>query len=124
MARRIAVDLDGTLVGLVNGQLALRSAIVRAVRHFRGDGNTIILWTFGNRAWWMQVTQKFPALRELFDEVYTRDDVPRHPEAIKDVRAINADILIDNEPAHLAWAKREGLADRYLLVPTFGEDPH
>ena len=47
---RIAFDLDGTLVGVVNGQLTLRQGLVRAIAEFRRQGHTLILWTFGTRS--------------------------------------------------------------------------
>jgi len=77
-----------------------------------------------------------PAKEALFHEVYTRDELPGHvtkytremygvrvpiEEPVKDIRLISGDVLIDNEPAHYAWAKRHGLSDRYILVKTYGE---
>ena len=128
---RVAVDLDGTVVGVVDGQLALRRGMVRAIAELRRQGHTVILWTFGTRSWWNLVVQRFPVLASLFEETYTRDDQRGHETTaggetlrVKDVRAIRADLLVDNDPSHHAWAARHGLQDRYLLVPSYGEDPH
>lgn len=131
MPGRIVFDLDGTLVGFRSKGdqevLALNTALVRVAQRRRAQGHTIILWTFGNREWWRHVRKQFPVLRTLFHEVYTRDELPGRitasggrPEKVKDIRVVQGDVLIDNEPAHHAWAKRHGLASRYVQVPTFG----
>lgn len=136
---RIVFDLDGTLVGEQRrGRktgYALNKSLVGVAKKLRAQGHTIILWTFGNRRWWREVRHYFPVLKRLFHEVYTRDEMPGHVtrgvrehygvkvpfcEAVKDIRLINGDVLIDNEPAHHEWAKRHGLARKYVLVRNFG----
>ena len=125
---RVVIDLDGTLVGFRHdGTLALNRKLLRAASNLRAQGHTMILWTLGNRKWWREVARQYPVLRQLFHEVYSRDELPGRvtegrgfPEAVKDLRIVNGDVLIDNEPAHLEWARRHGLQGRYILVPTFG----
>lgn len=128
---RCAFDLDGTLIGhwrRPGGQLevALRPEAEDWLAKARASSE-VILWTFGNRAWYNELAAIFPILK-TFDEVVTRDELNPHVtvsggmyEPVKDVRVLGVDLLVDNEPAHLRWAERHGLADRYLLVPTFGE---
>ena len=128
---RIVWDLDGTVVGLFRGRngnrLALRPGILNVLRLERKKGNTLILWTFGNREWWRHVRSTFPPLGKLFHEVYTRDELPGRvtngrgfPEPIKDIRIVRGDVLVDNDSAHHEWACRHGLGKKYVLVPTFG----
>lgn len=125
---RIAFDLDATLVGfLPDGSLALRPHILKVLRNLKAQGHTLIIWTFGTRPWWRQVRAEFPVLLDFFTEVVTREEIPQtvttgrgFPEPVKDIRLINADVLVDNEPAHHEWAKRHGLAHRYVLVKAFG----
>lgn len=128
----VACDLDGTLVGhwtRPDGQLevALRPEAEEWLGKIRASSKRMVLWTFGNRQWYTSMAALFPILK-IFDAVVTRDDLDPHVtvsggrrEPIKDVRVLGVDLLVDNEPAHLRWAERHGLADRYLLVPTFGE---
>lgn len=127
---RIAYDLDGTIVGLKNGTEAfLRPGIIPAIKKLKKKGHTVILWTFGNDEWWKEVRRMFPELRNLFHEVYTRDNMlhrmtvtPKgEMEHVKDVRRIAADVLVDNDPVHHRWARRHGLAKRYVLVNTIGD---
>jgi hypothetical protein len=42
------------------------------------------------------------------------------PGAWKDVRRIEADLLVDDSPHHREAAAKHGLADRYLVVPVYG----
>jgi len=125
---RIAFDLDGTIVGFRGERPVMRRGLLKVVRNLRRQGHTLILWTFGNRAWWREAQSIFPELRGQFHEVYTRDDLPRqttrgrgYSEHVKDIRRINADVLVDNDSAHHEWAKRHGLARQYVLVETLGE---
>jgi hypothetical protein len=129
---RIAVDLDGTLIGAPPSdggirKSMLRSDLVQILSDFKRRGHTIILWTFGNRLWWQRVSDAFPILRSLFDKVYTRDEMPGRVtavhemfRAVKDIRLIDADVLIDNDSSHYDWAKEHGLESRYILIKTFG----
>jgi len=125
---RIAFDLDQTLVGFVGGKLMLRPGIIKVLHNLRQQGHTLILWTYANRDWWRHVRAVFPALLYYFGEVFTREEMPGvittgrgFPEPVKDIRLINADVLVDNDPAHHAWARRHGLAHRYVPVRSFGE---
>jgi len=124
---RIVFDLDGTIIGQVGGQHVLRPGILDVICSRRRKGDTAILWTFGNRNWWRRVRRMFPELASLFDEVYTRDEMPGHmtngprgPEPVKDIRLIAGDVLVDNDPSHHEWARRHGLAHRYVKVATLG----
>ena len=133
---RIVFDLDQTLVGYArNGHLMLNRKLLGVAEKFRADGHTIILWTFGNRAWWRHVARRFPALRAVFHEVYSRDELEGHetrapmefggrrftvPQRVKDIRVIGGDVLIDNDEGHHEWARRHGLASQYIRVPAFG----
>lgn len=127
---RVIFDLDGTLVGKVNGRYVLRPGLVSVIQHRKLMGDTLVLWTFGNRPWWRRVRQMFPVLANLFDEVYTKDEMPGHvtmapgkfiPEVVKDIRVLHGDVLVDNDPVHHEWAARHGLANRYVKVATLGE---
>lgn len=128
----IGFDLDGTLVGHWDRRdgmkVRLRPEAKKWIEAARRRSCRVVLWTFGNRAWYETVAKMFPILR-TFDEVWTRDELPGHitrdpvrgPEPVKDVRRLDLDLLIDNEPAHMRWATRHGLSNRYCIVPTFGE---
>lgn len=125
---RVIFDLDGTIIGNVQGRHVIRKGMLEVIRARREKGDTVILWTFGNRAWWNQVMKMFPILGLLFDEVYTKDDMPGHvtngpqgPARVKDIRLLSGDVLVDNDPSHHEWAARHGLAHRYVKVRTLGE---
>lgn len=130
---RIIFDMDGTLVGAfrrANGTHAYRlnRSLVQVARDLKAKGHDLIIWTFGNRAWWRQVRAWWAELSDVFSEVYTRDDLGGHmtrgggrEEIVKDIRLVGGHMLVDNDPSHKQWAERHGLGPRYVLVSTFGE---
>lgn len=125
---RVIFDLDGTLVGKVHDRYVLRPGMVGVIQNRKLKGDTVILWTFGNRAWWRRVREMFPVLRDLFDEVYTKDELPGHvtrnaagPAEVKDIRVIAGDVLVDNDENHHEWARRHGIAHKYVKVRTLGD---
>ena len=108
---RIVFDLDQTLVGFFPKrnptELRLNRQLLAVARRHHHRGDTLILWTLGNREWWREVRRTFPELRGVFHEVYTRDELPGHvtvgrgfAEPVKDIRVVNGDVLIDNNVAH------------------------
>ncbi len=128
---RIIFDMDGVLVGAFQTpqgiQYDLNRSLVQIASEFKMRGHELIIWTFGNRAWWRQVRAWWPELLQIFSEVYTRDDRMGHhtrgggrEEIIKDIRKIGGHMLVDNDPSHKDWAERHGMGERYILVPTFG----
>lgn len=129
---RLVWDLDNTIIGFNRrGELILNRPLVAKIRQLKAEGHTTILWTFGNRNWWRAVRRTFPELLGLFDEIYSRDELRGHKTAlpgygplyVKDIRLINGDALIDNDPSHYIWAKRRRLKERYVLAPQFGLTP-
>lgn len=130
---RIVFDMDGTLVGAWErprgAEYRLNTRLYAEALELKRDGHEVILWTFGNREWWRIVRAWWPELLEVFDEVYTRDDdlgkrINRtgvyHLDHVKDIRRINADLLIDNDPIHKRWAERKGMGEQYVVVRTYG----
>ena len=125
---RVVYDLDQTLVGFdPKGRMILNAHMVGAIERLRMKGHTPILWTFGNRNWWRAVRRTFPVLAGLFAEIYTRDErrghltkTPGGPHYVKDIRMVNGDILIDNDPIHREWARRHRIPGQYVIAPAFG----
>src|SRR5205814_7869421 len=86
----ICFDLDQTIIGNVGGADVISLRMVEVVKRRRAKGDTVILWSFCNRRWWRRAQRMFPVLSGLFDEVYTRDEMPGHmtngargPEPVK-----------------------------------------
>ena len=114
--KRIAFDLDetlgtpviadGRLVGWQTRPGAERLLATLARRR------TLLLWSVGGR----QYVERALAfgLAPWFGEIYSWDELPTR---WKDVRAVDADLLVDDSPHHRESAEKFGLQSRYLVVP-------
>lgn len=117
--RRIAFDLDETLgVPLIEGTTIVgfqtRPGCLELLERLRGRFK-LVLWSVSNRRYLDKVLSF--GLAGRFAKMYSWDELPG---SWKDVRRINADLLIDDSPHHREAAARHGLADRYFVVPIYG----
>jgi hypothetical protein len=117
--RRIAFDLDETLgVPLIEGGaivgFQVRPGCLELLERLR-PRFTLCLWSVSSRRY-LDKCLSF-GLSAWFAETYSWDDLSA---AWKDVRRIDADLLVDDSPHHREAAARHGLADRYVIVPVYG----
>jgi hypothetical protein len=117
--KRIAFDLDETLgVPLIEGDAIVgfqaRPGCLELLGRLR-PRCTLCLWSVRSRRYLDKVLSF--ELAAWFSETYSWDDLPA---AWKDVRRIEADLLIDDSPHHRDAAAKDGLADRYVVVPVYG----
>jgi hypothetical protein len=117
--RRIAFDLDETLgVPLIEGDTIVgfqaRPGCLELLKRLR-PRFTLCLWSVSGRRH-VDKCLSF-GLAGCFAETHSWDEMPA---SWKDVRRIEADLLIDDSPHHREAAARHGLADRYVVVPVYG----
>lgn len=117
--KRIAFDLDETLgVPLIEGNSVIgfqsRPGCLELLGRLRSRF-TLLLWSVSNRCY-LDRCLSF-GLAGWFTETYSWDELPA---PWKDVRRIDADLLVDDSPHHRAAATKYGLADRYVVVPIYG----
>lgn len=116
MRLRIAFDLDETLGTAVTDSSSLIGFNVR--RGCTGllaslqKKHDLILWTVSSRRYLDKVLSF--GLGEFFQETRSWDEIKG---VWKDVRRIHADYLIDDDAYHKEMAEKEGLAERYIIVP-------
>lgn len=71
---RIVFDLDDTLVSSL-GPMAVRPRAGEILKEIKARGHKLILWTTASRQHWDVFRRQFPEL-DVFDETYTRYDLP------------------------------------------------
>jgi hypothetical protein len=119
MERRIAFDLDETLgMPQIADQtivgFQLRPGCMGLLGRLRPEF-TLCLWTVSRRRYLDQILSF--GLADYFKETYSWDE---RPCAWKDVRKLQLEYLIDDSPEYREMARKYGLADRYIVVPSVG----
>jgi hypothetical protein len=119
IVKRIAFDLDETLgVPLIEGTSIVgfqtRPGCLELLERLSGRF-TLILWSVSDRRYLNKVLSF--GLSGWFAETYSWDEMPA---SWKDVRRLDADLLIDDSPHHREGGSKHGLADRYVVVPIYG----
>lgn len=122
MKPRIAIDLDLTLGETIIPELSnailgfrVRPGCVELLQKLRRH-YILCLWSISNR-WYVNEVLSF-GLKEYFDESLAGDEISGD---WKDIRMIEAEYLIDDNPYHRNLAEKNGLKiDRYIIVPAFG----
>ena len=117
--RRIAFDLDETLgVPLVDNTQVIgwqaRHGCLDLLERLRPQF-ALCLWSVSSRRY-VEKALSF-GLGRWFDDVYTWDEFP---VSWKDVRRIDASLLVDDSPHHREAAAKYGLSSCYVVVPAFG----
>ena len=117
--RRIAFDLDETLgVPLVDEQTVIgwqmRPGCPALLDHLRPEFE-LVLWSVSPRRYVDKVLTF--GLGRWFAESHSWDELPAQ---WKDVRRVQADLLVDDSPHHREAAERLGLAAAYVVVPAYG----
>jgi beta-phosphoglucomutase-like phosphatase (HAD superfamily) len=112
---RIAVDLDNTLVDeLAKGT---RPGIHAFLGRLRARGHTLILFTQSTKARARTILRDH-GLEAHFAEFFYREDWDReNRNPPKDLRLVQADALIDDDPQNVAFARE--LGKRGFLVRAY-----
>jgi phosphoglycolate phosphatase-like HAD superfamily hydrolase len=111
---KIAIDMDNTLVDELGSKL--RPGIISFLEEL-SKGNELVLWTNSGktRAYDILTHHK---IRKYFTVLICREDYdPENRGSRKDLRKINADILIDDDPEEVAFNKRN--KKKAFLVKSF-----
>jgi len=117
---KIAVDMDNTIFD--DFGRAIRPGMLTLLGKLKDDGHELVLWTSSSRPRALQILAWHDCAR-YFSALYCREDYdPENRGAIKDLRRIGADAIIDDDPKHCQAATDCGRIG--ILVASFrgGED--
>ena len=107
--------MDNTLVDEFGSKErpGIRALLDRLTR----DGHTLLLWTNSTRMRALDIL-KYNELRKYFATCIFREDYdPANSGIMKDIRRVKGDILIDDDPAEIAYVRSIGCAG--FLIPSY-----
>ena len=110
----VVFDLDNTLSDEFGS--AARPGIAELLGKLRADGHTLILWTNSKRDRARLILYELRLLRS-FDSFLFREDYDLEEEgARKDLRCVNGDFIVDDDPAEVEFARSIG-KDGFCITP-------
>lgn len=112
---RIAIDLDNTLVDEFGK--SVRPGIRGLLERLVAANHTLIVFTHSTEDR-CQMILRDHGLRGLFAELFCRERWdPELKNPIKDLRMVNADAIVDDDPRNIAFA--ESVGKRGVLVASY-----
>ncbi len=111
----IVIDMDNTLTD-DHGSMT-RPGIRSFLERLRSDGHTLTLWTNSTADRAKDILGEH-GLHRFFDRFIFREDYdPNNTGASKDIRSIQGDVLIDDDPAEVRFVNSVGR--RGILIQSF-----
>jgi phosphoglycolate phosphatase-like HAD superfamily hydrolase len=111
----IVFDMDNTLVDEFGA--SLRPGIIELLVKLKNHEHTLILWTNSRRERAAGIILD-NNLRRFFSKFVFREDYdPEEKSVPKDIRKVNGDILIDDDPEEIRYVKSIGKSG--LLVKSY-----
>ncbi len=116
---KIAVDMDNTLFDDFGQKV--RPGVLALLRELRQGGHELVLWTSSTRERAVKILAEHK-VEPLFAGFRFREDYdPKNTGAVKDLRQIGADAIIDDDPKHVEFAKSIGKIG--ILVTSYRGGP-
>lgn len=99
----IVFDLDNTLINEKASQL--RPGALNLIKTLKRDKHKLILWTNSVKSRTLMILKDLKII-SYFERIITREDYdPDFKDGLKDIRKVNGDILIDDNPAQKKYAR-------------------
>ncbi|MCB1157015.1 MAG: hypothetical protein H7A25_13535 [Leptospiraceae bacterium] len=112
---KLVFDMDNTLSDDFGNKL--RPGIKPLLERLKKEGHSLILWTNSGRARAIEILKR-NELYEFFDtRIYREDYDPENKKLMKDISLIQADILIDDDPAEIAFNQKN--KQKAILVKAY-----
>ncbi len=110
----LVFDMDNTLTDDFGS--SVRPGIIRLLQKLRKDNHILILWTNSTRRRAEDILRDHK-LRSYFKSCIFREDYDPEDEGLrKDIRQINGDLLIDDNPDEIEYVKSVGRKG-FLIAP-------
>lgn len=110
----IVFDMDNTLMDELGN--SVRPGMIDLLNDLIDDGHTLILWSSSTRSRGRYLLHS-QALDRYFSQAIFREDYdPHHNGLHKDIRMVNGDLLVDDDPDEIHFVKRIKRAG-FLISP-------
>lgn len=116
---KIAVDMDNTLFDDFGQRV--RPGILALLAELKADGHELVLWTSSTRERAVRILAEHKVVPLFASLRYREDYDPGNTGAVKDLRTIGADAIIDDDPKHVDFARSIGKLG--ILVTSFRGAP-
>ncbi|MEO5372746.1 MAG: HAD family hydrolase [Alphaproteobacteria bacterium] len=114
----VVFDMDNTLVDELGK--TVRPGMPALLSRLRRDGVTLILWTSSTRQR-ARIMLSEHGLDHHFSRFVFREDYdPRNQGLVKDIRTVNGDFLVDDDPKHVDFVRSVGR--EAFLIGTYRGD--
>lgn len=111
----IYFDLDHTLVDAAG--VTVRAGIRELLEELKDQGHTLSIWTASTEDRASDILEQL-ALKSYFTHFVFRDDYDPNSEGFpKDIRYLDGDLLIDDNPSHIEYA--QSIGKRGILIPAY-----
>jgi HAD superfamily phosphatase (TIGR01681 family) len=111
----IVFDMDNTLTDEFGS--SVRPGIIQLLDKLKKEGHVLMLWTNSVKSRAVDILLEH-GLRSYFSKFIFREDYdPKNLGARKDIRKINGDVLIDDDPAEIEFMKK--INKRGVLVTSY-----
>lgn len=109
----IVFDMDNTLVDEFGS--GIRPGIKSLLNKLKNDGHTMVLWTSSTKDRAVNILKDHD-LTKYFQEFLFREDYdPEFKGEVKDIRRVNGDFLVDDDPKQIDFVKSIK-KDGYLIT--------
>ena len=102
----IVFDLDNTLSDEMGKNS--RPGIEELLEKLKSDGHRLSVWTSSTRKRALIVLNDLGLRKYFTDFIFREDYDPENLGVIKDIRRVNGDCLIDDDPKHVNFTKSVG----------------
>ena len=117
----IVFDMDNTLADEFGKEV--RPGILDLLQGLRNEGHVLVLWTSSTRQRARIILREHDLDRFFARFVYREDYDPQNEGLVKDIRSVDGDVLVDDDPKQVNFVN--SIDKRGVLITAYrgGEDP-
>ena len=117
----IVFDMDNTLADEFGKEV--RPGILDLLQGLRDQGHVLVLWTSSTRQRARIILREHDLDRFFARFVYREDYDPQNEGLVKDIRQVDGDVLVDDDPKQVNFANSIGKRGVLITAYRGGEEP-
>lgn len=103
---RVVIDMDNTIADEFGS--TPRPGMAEFLKHLKADGHELVLWTNSKRERAVGILRDLGFISAFTQSVFREDYDPSNSGAMKDIRKVNGDALIDDDPSEISFVNSIG----------------